>query len=204
MSAQPPTTATTQSTAMTFNELNAMTRRLIDEFEIMNKQFIADARFVNDYDKVLRDNQRKIATANDELTELENEKSRCASETQVINVQLKEIGEIVSVLEKELGIIDMDSTSSDFAKTSDIKRQNLLQTFLAADAQMQQLEEDVTGLVREVEAVSKLTSKDQTGTDTFEDVQQILAAQMEQLVFVDKQSDFLAKKVNEIKSKINV
>ena len=115
---------------------------------------------------------------------------------------MKEVTEVVTGLEKQLGITDVDSNSSEFAKTSDVKRQNLLQMFLAADSQMQQLEEDVGTLVREMEAISKSTNKDQTGTDTFEEIQQILASQMDQLVFVDKQSEVLAKKITEIRNKI--
>jgi len=196
------TTATSTEAPTTFNEFNKQVRRLVDEFEILNKQFLADAHYVNDYDKVLRDNQNKITLANEELVGLEKEKDKCVSETETINVLLKEVTEVVAGLEKQLGITDVDSNSAEFAKTSDVKRQNLLQMFLAADSQMQQLEEDVGTLVREIEAISKSTGKEQTGSDTFEEIQQILASQMDQLVFVDKQSEVLAKKITEIRNKL--
>ena len=67
----PTATTTTAATAVTsteapttFNEFNKQVRRLVDEFEILNKQFLADAHYVNDYDKVLRDNQTKVGFNN--------------------------------------------------------------------------------------------------------------------------------------------
>ena len=66
LGSQLPTTTTTASATSaeaptTFNEFNKQVRRLVDEFEILNKQFLADAHYVNDYDKVLRDNQNKVS-----------------------------------------------------------------------------------------------------------------------------------------------
>lgn len=63
--------------------------------------------------------------ANEELTELENEKGKCVNAIDVINVQLKEITDVVASLEGQLGITETDSNSANFAATSDLKRQQL-------------------------------------------------------------------------------
>lgn len=67
---------------------------------------------------------------------------------------------------------------------------------------MQKLEEDIENLVLEVKAVSKLPSSGEGETKTFEELKELLAVQMEQLIFIENQTDGLSKKITDIKNKI--
>jgi predicted nucleic acid-binding Zn-ribbon protein len=197
---------TTVSTAalqtMSFADFNGILARLTDEFESLNQQFVEDVRFLNDFDKVLRDNHSKIAAANEELSEIENDTSKCANESECISAQLKDISNLVTTLEKQLKINDLDDTLGDISKNSDVKRQHIMQMYLATDAQMIQLEEDVEGLSQQVNAIAKVTGPDQSNSpETFDDIRQILGNQMDQLIYVDKQSEELNKRLNDIKVK---
>jgi predicted nucleic acid-binding Zn-ribbon protein len=188
---------------MSFADFNGILGRLTDEFEDLKRQFVEDVGFLNDFDKVLRDNHSKISAANDELSEIENDTSRCANESECISAQLKDIANLVSSLEKELKITDLDDPFGDASKNSDNKRQHIMQMYLATDAQMIQLEDDVEGLTQQVDAIVKVTGPDQTSaTETFDDIRQILANQMDQLIYVDKQSEELNKRLNDIKVKL--
>ena len=78
-----------------------------------------------------------------------------------------------------------------------------MQMYLATDAQMIQLEDDVEGLSQQVDAIAKVTAPDQTNSvETFDDIRQILGNQMDQLIYVDKQSEELNKCLNDIKVKL--
>jgi nuclear pore complex protein Nup62 len=199
-------TATVSSAAlqsMSFADFNGILARLTDEFENLNQQFVEDVRFLNDFDKVLRDNHSKIAAANEELSEIENDTSKCANESECISAQLKDISNLVATLEKQLKINDLDDTLGDISKNSDVKRQHIMQMYLATDAQMIQLEEDVEGLSQQVDAIAKITGPDQSNSpETFDDIRQILGNQMDQLIYVDKQSEELNKRLNDIKVKL--
>uniref|UniRef100_A0AC35GQC8 Nucleoporin NSP1-like C-terminal domain-containing protein n=1 Tax=Panagrolaimus sp. PS1159 TaxID=55785 RepID=A0AC35GQC8_9BILA len=187
---------------MSFADFNGILARLTDEFESLNQQFVEDVRFLNDFDKVLRDNHSKIAAANEELSEIENDTSKCANESECISAQLKDISNLVTTLEKQLKINDLDDTLGDISKNSDVKRQHIMQMYLATDAQMIQLEEDVEGLSQQVNAIAKVTGPDQSNSpETFDDIRQILGNQMDQLIYVDKQSEELNKRLNDIKVK---
>lgn len=76
-----------------------------------------------------------------------------------------------------------------------------MQMFLSVDAQTRHLEDDVEGLTHQVEGFTKMTGPEQTA-ESFDDIRQILANQMEQLVYVDKQSEELNKKLHDIKIKL--
>uniref|UniRef100_A0AC34FPE0 Nucleoporin NSP1-like C-terminal domain-containing protein n=1 Tax=Panagrolaimus sp. ES5 TaxID=591445 RepID=A0AC34FPE0_9BILA len=187
--------------SMSFADFNGILASLTDEFEDLNRQFVEDVGFLNDFDKVLRDNHTKIAAANEELSEIENDTSRCANESECISAQLKDIANLVSSLEKQLNINDLDDAIA--SKNSDVKRQHIMQMYLATDAQMIQLEDDVEGLSQQVEAIAKITGPDQTNApETFDDIRQILGNQMDQLIYVDKQSEELNKRLNDIKVKL--
>uniref|UniRef100_A0A914Z114 Nucleoporin NSP1-like C-terminal domain-containing protein n=1 Tax=Panagrolaimus superbus TaxID=310955 RepID=A0A914Z114_9BILA len=195
----PTSQAATQS--MSFADFNGILARLTDEFEDLNRQFVEDVGFLNDFDKVLRDNHSKIDAANEELSEIENDTSRCANESECISAQLKDIANLVSSLEKQLNINELDNAI--VSKNSDVKRQHIMQMYLATDAQMIQLEDDVEGLNQQVDAIAKVTGPDQTNTpETFDDIRQILGNQMDQLIYVDKQSEELNKRLIDIKVKL--
>jgi hypothetical protein len=196
------TVSTTALQTMSFADFNGILARLTDEFESLNQQFVEDVRFLNDFDKVLRDNHSKIAVANEELSEIENDTSKCANESECISAQLKDISNLVTTLEKQLKINDLDDTLGDISKNSDVKRQHIMQMYLATDAQMIQLEEDVEGLSQQVDAIAKVTGPDQPNSpETFDDIRQILGNQMNQLIYVDRQSEELNKRLNDIKVK---
>ena len=45
---------------MSFTDFNNILSRLTDEYEDLNRQFNEDVVFLNDFDKVLRDNHGKV------------------------------------------------------------------------------------------------------------------------------------------------
>uniref|UniRef100_A0AC34FSN5 Uncharacterized protein n=1 Tax=Panagrolaimus sp. ES5 TaxID=591445 RepID=A0AC34FSN5_9BILA len=114
-----------------------------------------------------------IADANEELSEIENDTAKCVNESECISAQLKDIENLVSSLEKDLKINDLDDAN--VFQNGEIKRQQIMHMYLATDAQMIQLEDDVEGLSQQVDAVAKVTDPDQTNSlETFDDIRQIL------------------------------
>uniref|UniRef100_A0A7E4USA1 Nsp1_C domain-containing protein n=1 Tax=Panagrellus redivivus TaxID=6233 RepID=A0A7E4USA1_PANRE len=195
---------TASSSGMNFTDFNALLQQLTNEFEDLNHQFVEDVSVLNNYDQLLRDNSKTLIALNDEISKLEQSKSRCTTESDGVNAQLKDITDLVSSLEKELGIADADANLTDCAKNSDANRQHIMKMFLAADAVMQHLEEDVDNLKQQVDALGKLSTVDGTAgnAESFDDIRQILVNQMEQLVYVDKQSEELGQKLLTVRGKI--
>ena len=59
------------------------------------------------------------------MNEIEGETGRCATEAECIAAQLKDISNLVTALENQLNIKEVNDTLGDVGKNSDVKRQHM-------------------------------------------------------------------------------
>ncbi|KAI1701680.1 nuclear pore glycoprotein p62 [Ditylenchus destructor] len=215
------TPATQQATAsnlltgkenqITFKDLEHVLKGLRMDFESQEKQFLDEVDDLNAYDNVLRKAQDKIASLGGDIDGLEREKDRYKYEIEVVEQQQAELDNLVTEMEKVLGLPDytlgqpIGIRGPSSVTMADVQRQNILQLQINVDAQLKQIDDDVTDICEQLIDLQKLSG---TGTNlepqngetdanstVMDQIRQILRKQIETLSWVDKQTDVLNEKV---------
>ncbi|KAH7660531.1 Nsp1-like C-terminal region family protein, partial [Aphelenchoides avenae] len=186
---------------MTFKDLEVALNRLVMDFEVQEKQFLDEVVELNARDLVVRDNQNKIFALGEDLKDLETEKDRYQHEVDVIEQQQNELESLVVDLEKALQLPDYTEghtiglKDTSYASNADMQRQSILQMQVAIDAQLKQVDDDVSELCDQLVELRSMNttatqepSEEDENATPLEQIRQVLRKQMDTLSWVDQQS----------------
>uniref|UniRef100_A0A915D2P0 Nucleoporin NSP1-like C-terminal domain-containing protein n=1 Tax=Ditylenchus dipsaci TaxID=166011 RepID=A0A915D2P0_9BILA len=187
--------ASNDSAKMSYKDLEQTLKVLRMDFENQEKQFLDEVDDLNTYDNILRRAQDKISGLAVDVDQLERQKDRFKYELQVVEQQQTELDNLVTEMEKVLGLPDYTQGTPiglrEPATTADVQRQNILQLQVTVDAQLKQIDDDVTDICEQLLDLQKIGG-----------IRQILRKQIDTLGWVDKQSDMLGKQVQKTAAEI--
>ncbi|CAI4225967.1 unnamed protein product [Auanema sp. JU1783] len=199
---KPPTSTTDEK--LLFSDLETVVNNLTMEVAHLERSFLSQALEINAYDRVVRENERKLINADKEITNLEASRDRLNYNLGFIDEQHAELENLVSDIEKKLGLPDWTDYSKPYpidmscASSADEQRRKIMQLLTTVDAQLKEAGDDIDEIIGQVSSLVKEKENVSSNVITVEHIQKVLKKQLENLVWLDSKSEELNVKTSKL------
>ncbi|EDV21865.1 uncharacterized protein TRIADDRAFT_29876, partial [Trichoplax adhaerens] len=165
------------------------------ELEEQEKVFLKQAAQVNSWDDIIRENQKKIIDLSDYVENLKADQDRLNSELDFIDTQQRELEHLLSPLETTV----QQQSSSFGSHLIDKEREQMYSSACELDVRLQQMCHDLTEVI---EKLNKCYSGQ--NNNPMQQVTKILNSHTEALKWIDKNAEFLKRKVDNVVSQSEI
>ncbi|KAK7099218.1 nuclear pore glycoprotein p62-like [Littorina saxatilis] len=175
---------------MTYKQLEEETNKWMSELEEQERNFLLQATQVNAWDRLVIENGEKTVQLNSDLERVKLEQQKLDHELDFVHSQQRELAEMLTPLDAALEAMPAIS----YQQHADLEREHTYQLAESLDAQLKRMGQDLK------EIIDRLNSGN-TKPDPEDPVQQItkiLNAHMDSLMWVDRQTGNLNRRVEDL------
>ncbi|KAH9499978.1 Nuclear pore glycoprotein p62 [Bulinus truncatus] len=181
---------------MTFRQLEDTINKWTAELEEQEKYFLEQATQVNAWDRVVMDNGEKIVQLNKDVEKVKLDQQKLDHELDFVQSQQKELEDILVPLEKAL-----DSMPPiNYQQHADIEREHTYTLAESLDAQLKRMGQDLKEIIERLNATNSKPEVD----DPVHQITKILNAHFMSLMWVDRNTANLQKRVEEISKQMEI
>lgn len=178
-------TAPTQIPSLTYDQLEDSVNKWTVELEEQGKQFLLQARQLNAWDRLLKQNGERMDSLKNEIEIVKSEQQQLDQELDFIVAQQKELEELIAPLESELA-----STPA----PQDQERYRIYQLAETMDSQMKQMSEDLKGIIEHLNE----SNKEEELNDPVSQISRILNVHMNSLQWIDRNTAQISSHLEQI------
>jgi len=181
---------------MTFRQLEETINKWTAELEEQEKYFLDQATQVNAWDRIVMENGEKIVQLNKDVEKVKLDQQKLDHELDFIHSQQKELEDILTPLEKALDSLPPIS----YQQHADIEREHTYVLAESLDAQLKRMGQDLK------EIIERLNSTNITPdpNDPVQQITKILNAHVVSLMWVDRSTANLQRRVEEISKQMDI
>ncbi|XP_041365872.1 nuclear pore glycoprotein p62-like isoform X1 [Gigantopelta aegis] len=175
---------------MTYRQLEESINKWMAELEEQEQTFLQQATQVNAWDRLVMENGEKIIQLNKEVERVKMDQQKLDHELDFIHSQQRELKDLLSPLEKELDQLP----SISYQQHADLEREHTYQLAENLDAQLKRMGQDLKEIIERLNATSATTDPQ----DPIQQITKILNAHMDSLLWIDRNTVALNRKMEEI------
>ncbi|XP_043932146.1 nuclear pore glycoprotein p62, partial [Protopterus annectens] len=184
------TAATSMPSVMTYAQLESLINKWSLELEDQEKHFLHQATQVNAWDRMLIENGEKITSLHREVEKVKLDQKRLDQELDFILSQQKELEDLLCPLEESV----KEQTGTIYLQHADEERERTYKLAENIDAQLKRMTQDLKEIIGHL----NLSSGPADTSDPLQQICKILNAHMDSLQWIDQNSVFLQRKVEEV------
>ncbi|XP_055900683.1 nuclear pore glycoprotein p62-like isoform X1 [Biomphalaria glabrata] len=181
---------------MTFRQLEDTINKWTGELEEQEKYFLEQATQVNAWDRVVMENGEKIVQLNQDVEKVKLDQQKLDHELDFVQSQQKELEDILVPLEKALDSLPPIS----YQQHADIEREHTYNLAESLDAQLKRMGQDLKEIIERLNANNSKPEAD----DPVHQITKILNAHFMSLMWVDRNTANLQKRVEEISKQMDI
>ncbi|XP_059378159.1 nuclear pore glycoprotein p62-like isoform X2 [Carassius carassius] len=185
-------TILTTSTApvMSYAQLEALINKWSSELEDQERHFLQQATQVNAWDHMLVENGEKITALHKDMEKVKLDQRRLDQELDFILSQQKELEDLLCPLEESV----KEQSGTIYMQNADEERERTYKLAENVDAQLKRMSQDLKEIIEHLN-----TSSGPADTaDPLQQICKILNAHMDSLQWVEQNSVFLHRRVEEV------
>ncbi|KAK6192053.1 hypothetical protein SNE40_003599 [Patella caerulea] len=195
-----PSTTTTTTVAgpskqMTYHQLEDAINKWTTELSEQEKIFLQQATQVNAWDRLVMENGEKIIQLSQDVDKVKTDQQKLDHEIDFIHAQQRELEELLQPLEKSLEQLPPIS----FQQHADLQREHTYQLAESIDAQMKRMGQDLKETIERLNATNSKTDPH----DPVQQITKILNAHMDSLLWIDRNSAALYRRVEDISKEMD-
>lgn len=175
---------------MTFRQLEETINKWTTELEEQEKHFLDQATQVNAWDRIVMENGEKIVQLNKDVEKVKLDQQKLDHELDFIHSQQKELEDILNPLEKALDTLPPIT----YQQHADIEREHTYVLAESLDAQLKRMGQDLKEIIERLNSTNAAPDPD----DPVQQVTKILNAHVVSLMWVDRNTANLQRRVEEI------
>lgn len=175
---------------MTYKQLEEETNKWMAELEEQEKNFLLQATQVNAWDRLVIENGEKIVQLNNDLERVKLEQQKLDHELDFVHSQQRELGDLLAPLEAALEAMPAIS----YQQHADLEREHTYQLAESLDAQLKRMGQDLKEIIERLNSSNVKPEPD----DPVQQITKILNAHMDSLLWIDRQSANLNRRVEEM------
>lgn len=175
---------------MTYKQLEEETNKWMSELEEQERNFLLQATQVNAWDRLVIDNGEKIVQLNADLERVKLEQQKLDHELDFVHSQQRELADLLTPLEAALHAMPAIS----YQQHADLEREHTYQLAESLDAQLKRMGQDLKEIIDRLNSSNTKPDPD----DPVQQITKILNAHMDSLLWVDRQTGSLNRRVEEM------
>ncbi|XP_075908019.1 nuclear pore glycoprotein p62 isoform X2 [Petromyzon marinus] len=184
------TTATSAAPSLSFGQLEELLNKWGSELEEQEKHFLHQATQVNAWDRTLIENGDMITSLHKDVEKVKLDQKRLDQELDFILSQQRELEDLLVPLEDSV----KEQTGTIYMQHADEERQHTYKLAENIDAQLKRMAQDLKEIIEHINT----SSSSHNSTDPLQQICKILNAHMDSLQWIDQNTVFLQKKVDEV------
>ncbi|XP_078735126.1 nuclear pore glycoprotein p62 isoform X2 [Lampetra fluviatilis] len=184
------TTATSAAPSLSFGQLEELLNKWGSDLEEQEKHFLHQATQVNAWDRTLIENGDMITSLHKDVEKVKLDQKRLDQELDFILSQQRELEDLLVPLEDSV----KEQTGTIYMQHADEERQHTYKLAENIDAQLKRMAQDLKEIIEHINT----SSSSHNSTDPLQQICKILNAHMDSLQWIDQNTVFLQKKVDEV------
>jgi len=189
-------TSATPGKQMTFRQLEETINKWTTELEEQERNFLDQATQVNAWDRIVMDNGDRIIELNQAVDKVKLDQQKLDHELDFVHSQQRELEDLITPLEAALESLPPVS----YTQHADVEREHTYVLAESLDAQLKRMGQDLKEIIERLNA----TNSKPDNNDPLQQVTKILNAHVTSLMWVDRNTSNLQKRVEDISKQMNV
>ncbi|RUS81645.1 hypothetical protein EGW08_010608 [Elysia chlorotica] len=181
---------------MTFRQLEETISKWTTELEEQERCFLDQATQVNAWDRIVMDNGDKIVQLNADVEQVKLDQQKLDHELDFVHSQQRELEELLVPLEK--GLSELAPVT--YQQHADVEREHTYMLAESLDAQLKRMSQDLKEII---ERLNSTTAKPDEN-DPVQQITKILNAHVVSLMWVDRNSANLQRRVQDISKQMDL
>nr|KAG5689216.1 hypothetical protein BaRGS_014872 [Batillaria attramentaria] len=180
---------------MTYKQLEEETNKWMAELEEQERNFLLQATQVNAWDRLVIENGEKIVQLNSDLERVKLDQQKLDHELDFVHSQQRELNDLLKPLEEALEAMPAIS----YQQHADLEREHTYQLAESLDAQLKRMGQDLKEIIERLNSSNTKPDPD----DPVQQITKILNAHMDSLLWIDRQTGILNRRVEEMGKVMN-
>ncbi|BFZ15863.1 hypothetical protein BsWGS_18902 [Bradybaena similaris] len=180
---------------MSFRQLEETINKWTTELDEQEKYFLDQATQVNAWDRIVMENGEKIVQLNKDVEKVKLDQQKLDHELDFIHSQQRELEDILSPLERALDSLPPIT----YQQHADIEREHTYMLAESLDAQLKRMGQDLKEIIERLNSANATPDPD----DPVQQVTKILNAHVVSLMWVDRNTASLQRRVEEISKQVD-